>query len=144
MLEPDEYNFWWRSQVSGECLLYTGFLDPKGYGRTYFRGKPWVAHRLALFLSRGLLNTKSHVLHSCDVPNCINPNHLREGTNLENVRDAQARDRNSKGERHGRSKLTAEEVKQIRSLTGWGYKSTAKLYGVKWRAIQKIRKGERW
>lgn len=145
MLEPDEYRFWWQMEVSGECLLWTGWTDRKGYGRTSYRKKPWITHRLAFVLAGGVIPAGLQVMHSCDTPACCNPNHLRTGSNRDNIDDMMAKGRSLHGARHHRAKLSGEDVKQIRLVTlDWSHRFLAKLYGVKWRAIQKIRKGQRW
>jgi len=57
-----------------------------------FRGKLWGAHRVAFTFHHGR-EPQKYVLHSCDNPGCCNPAHLREGTQLENMRDMNERGR---------------------------------------------------
>lgn len=54
------------------------------------------------------------VLHKCDNPPCIRPEHLFLGTTLENQLDKVSKDRQAKGETNGFSKLTEEDVREIR------------------------------
>jgi len=133
-----------RLVPEGDCLLYTGRLDAKGYGRLSLAGRTISAHRLAFILAYGAIPRGKHVLHSCDRPACCNPKHLRAGSNRENVDDMLARGRSRAGARHPRSKLNAEEVSQIRAVSGASHKQLGRLYGVGWRAIQKIVKLQRW
>ena len=95
------------------CHVWTGHKDKDGYGRLVLQGKTWLAHRLSYFHRVGDIGTLQ-VLHSCDNPSCINPEHLRLGTVIDNMRDKQERNR-VKGERHPRAKLTDEDILAIRA-----------------------------
>jgi len=63
-----------------------------GYGQVMYEGVMWRAHRLALVLD-GDDPTGSLVLHSCDNPPCVNPDHLRIGTHVDNHNDMVERGR---------------------------------------------------
>jgi hypothetical protein len=98
------------------CILYEGTKNANGYGVL-----PWsvhgsrLAHRAALATRLGR-KVVGMVLHSCDNPPCINPAHLREGSQAENIADAVARGRTRGGRydqthcKHGHE-LTAENVR---------------------------------
>lgn len=143
---PIRERLWGRCEVQGECLVYRGGTSKQGYGLLYYNGRNRGAHRVALALAGEIIKPGQYVLHSCDNPPCCNPNHLRAGSPRDNVDDAMKRGRTRapRGEQHHRAKLTPDDVRQIRCIDGPGYKRIARLYGVRWRAIQKIRKGERW
>lgn len=88
------------------------------------------------------------ILHSCDNPNCINPNHLRTGTPLENINDRQIRNRQShntgrKGELHSVIKLNLKKVLEIRN-DNRSCTLIAKIYGVSSQTISSIRRNEIW
>lgn len=113
--------FWLRVDVRrpDECWRWTGYTDPGGYGRTYYKGALHLAHRLAYLLRHGLIPEGKCVLHDCpsgDLPTCCNPQHLWIGTQQDNVAD-----RDCKGRRppplgiiNGRAKLTDEYIIAIR------------------------------
>jgi hypothetical protein len=82
------------------CWLWTGNKDKRGYGRIFWHGRNAFAHRVALGLSDGDWNNSLCVCHTCDVPACVNPAHLWRGSRLENNRDAQAKGRLLKPNRH--------------------------------------------
>ena len=73
------------------------------------------AHRLAWMIYHGPLTSKQHVLHKCDNPLCVNPDHLFIGNQRENMADMKAKGRQTKGEAHGQAKLTETQVIAIRT-----------------------------
>lgn len=87
------------------------------------------------------------VLHSCDNRKCVNPAHLRAGTHRDNMDDRCARGRTPKGNKLPHTKLTPDDVRQIRALYaagGWSQTALAERYGVSRRAIQAALNGESW
>lgn len=88
MSKPDIWSLIDKANDRG-CWLWTGSLDPGGYGR--YRSQR--AHRAAWTLTNGPIPDGLWVLHHCDVRRCINPDHLYLGTRADNVRDAVVRDR---------------------------------------------------
>ncbi len=94
------------------CYNWTGYKDKDGYGKLVVKGKSWTAHRLSYQSRVGDLGDLQ-VLHSCDNPSCINPEHLRLGTVEDNMKDKQQRNR-IKGERHPRARLSNADILAIR------------------------------
>jgi hypothetical protein len=89
-------DFWFRVAVTANtdrCWEWQGTLFPRGYGKVQINGKQHLAHRLAYQYATGK-EPKLSVLHSCDNPRCVNPNHLREGTSQDNTNDCISRNRN--------------------------------------------------
>lgn len=77
-----------KATVCGDCWLWTGALmKGKGYGQFHWMGKTWRAHKAAYTLFRGRVRKGRVLLHKCDTPHCVNPDHLRPGTQKSNVRD---------------------------------------------------------
>lgn len=76
------------------CHLWLAYLDKDGYGRFEVERKKWMAHRFSWTLNCGEIPKGMHVLHHCDNPTCINPNHLYVGTRKQNMQDCLARKRN--------------------------------------------------
>lgn len=89
-----------------ECWLWTGAIMTKGYGAFIFDGKQEGAHRVAWILKNGPIPDGLHVLHKCDVKNCVNTNHLFLGTNADNMRDKESKGRgnHATGDRNGMRK----------------------------------------
>jgi len=96
-----------------DCVLWTGALNSQGYPVTWFEGKTVYAHRLIAKASKSDV-----VLHTCDTPACVNPNHLVLGTHADNSKDMVKKNRQAKGELCGNSKTNAEQVLLIRELHG--------------------------
>ncbi len=127
ILKPENINqvlFWQKVYKSEdlECWIWTAHRSPLGYGRLAVRGGKYAfAHRAAFVLVTGEPLDSSEVLrHTCDTPSCVNPSHLKKGTQQENMTDMVARARQARGSKHGVSKLVEDQVREIRRLYGTG------------------------
>lgn len=69
------------------CWLWTAAVDTYGYGRIGFGDGLISAHRVSWALYRGEIPNGLCVLHACDVPSCVNPDHLFLGTHSDNSKD---------------------------------------------------------
>jgi hypothetical protein len=94
------------------CWVWMGASHVKGYGMVQMKNPRRVttAHRVAWELYCGTVAAGMHVLHSCDTPSCVNPNHLFLGTNDDNIRDMIKKKRDKKF-----LKLSDEDVSKIRN-----------------------------
>lgn len=72
---------------SNGCWEWQGGLDKYGYGQTRFNGKNNRAHRLFYTLFVGPIPDGLMILHECDNRRCVNPDHLKPGTNQDNLTD---------------------------------------------------------
>jgi len=121
----------------GECWLWTGTLSRTGYGQFYLRKKTRDIHRLMLERVLGrALGEGMHTLHSCRNKHCVRPEHLREGTQQENMED-----RTRDGNTH--HILTEDQVRAIRADTRIE-RVIAPEYGVSRATIGQIRRGQTW
>jgi hypothetical protein len=118
------------------CWIWTGWRLPKGYGlinlpRANGIQRRFVyAHRLSYRLFKGEFPSDRLVLHKCDTPPCVNPDHLILGTDSDNKQDAVAKGRAYAGEKNNQAKLTNQDVNSIRQLrqNGWRLASLAEKY----------------
>ena len=82
------YDRLWAQVTFGpKCWTFNGVKSGKGYGRVSVKRKFVAAHRLVVEQETGLDLTGKVVMHICDNPSCVRPDHLRVGTHRDNVRD---------------------------------------------------------
>jgi len=83
------------------------------------------------------------VLHRCDNPPCVRPEHLWLGTQADNMHDMMTKGRSRLGGGgSGQPKLSEADVQAIRESTA-GAVSLARQYGVTRHHIWKVRRGYR-
>jgi hypothetical protein len=97
-----------------ECLEWEGTKDKYGYGIFQKRGQSFRAHRVAFMLAFGKIPKDKVIRHKCDNPACYNPHHLESGSQADNIRDRNQRNRQARGSKNGRAKLTEDIVADIR------------------------------
>ncbi len=135
---PIAERFWEKVEKAGpgDCWLWTAFTS-LGYGRIGFKGKTKLAHHVGWFLAYGAW--PSYLLHSCDVRACVNPAHLREGTQQQNMDDRRDRGRTY-------SKLNPDQVREIRRLllTGLSQRKIGSMFGVSQKPVTQISLGKTW
>jgi hypothetical protein len=138
-MQPEFIERFKRSvQVTESCWVWTGSKLPRGYGRFYFKGKAFYAHRLALEIFKGMhVPADKVVMHACDNPSCCNPDHLSIGTQTDNMRDASNKGRTVnrqdwRGSANPKAKLTAEQIEEIKRRLAAGERPVdlAREFGV--------------
>ena len=85
--QKDKDRFEEKVFKTNHCWLWIGSKHGKGYGHFRYKGKVEKAHRFSYMLYNGHIEEGLCILHSCDFPSCVNPEHLRVGTHLENAHD---------------------------------------------------------
>lgn len=146
LLERLEQKF--EPEPNTGCWLWTGCALKSGYGRIGVGGSVKLAHRVSWEIHRGAIPDGLFVLHKCDTPACVNPDHLFVGTHLDNGRDKARKGRSwhPVGALHGRSKFTESDVVEIRSMCrdGISLAEIASRYGVSDSTISAIKTRRNW
>jgi hypothetical protein len=130
------------------CHVWAERCDVDGYGSMKVKGKTERAHRLAYEHYFGSAEGK-HVLHRCDVPSCVNPDHLFLGTHAENVADMIAKGRQARGAKTRaprRTRLSETQIIEIRGLSAAGttQREIASKFGVTQANISLIVSKKNW
>ena len=148
---PDVDRFWEKVDWSGDCWIWKASLTKSGYGQLGARRSDNAcgdrrAHRMVWVWRYGPIPGGLCVLHRCDVPACVNPDHLYLGTDSDNHTDMVERGRSTRGERHGMAKLDGSDVLTIRRLLHAGSLGgrLARTYGVSDAAISNIKHRKAW
>jgi hypothetical protein len=126
------------------CWLWVGSLNACGYGTMGYKRKSQLAHRVSFSVFIGRFPKNKKVLHWCDTPCCVNPEHLFIGTQKDNVHDMERKNRSyhPAGEDHGKALLTAQQVREIRAAKK--SRGLAKQYGVGQHVIKYARRAGTW
>jgi hypothetical protein len=146
-----EQRFWEKviKAENDQCWEWQAATDDDGYGIFGIEGCTAAkAHRVSYEWATGIKPGDLKVLHHCDNPPCVNPQHLYLGTPMDNMQDKIARGRAKyiHGEDHYGAKLTARQVRTIRRLrnNGSSFRELAKKYNVTASNIMKIVTRDSW
>jgi hypothetical protein len=151
--------FWAKVAKSEGCWTWTASLN-NGYGQFKVSGRMVLAHRISWLLHTGA-SPDLDVLHRCDNPLCVRPDHLFLGDQAANMRDMATKGRSAHGERHpsrlypeqicrgernGQAKLTAAKVREARArhAAGEGQRELARAFGVSQATMRFALLGRTW
>lgn len=135
--------FWTKvdKSDSGSCWEWTAAKNPNGYGMFNYKRKMQLAHRVVWQITNGPIPQGGCILHSCDNPGCVNPQHLRVGTQDENMKDMSRKNRSVIVNK----KLDEHSVEQIKKLIGKkSLREIANQFNVSHNTIWQIKKGKAW
>jgi hypothetical protein len=130
----------------GECLIWTAGTTNAGYALMTIAGVRICVHRAVWEATNGKLPDRMGVLHSCDIPPCVELKHLFIGTQADNIRDMVSKGRHAIGSRNGQAKLDESTVVELRELYASGVKlqALARKFGVDEGTILPAVRGRTW
>lgn len=136
-----------KVEKTDACWLWTGAKNKDGYGQLFVDGIAKSTHRISWEVHHGAIPDGLHVLHKCDNPPCVNPDHLFLGTNQDNVVDRESKGRNFVSRNVGISnpsaKITQANADEIRD-SNLTQKELAAKFGVSISLVSAIKKNKVW
>ena len=126
------------------CWIWMKGLTGGGYGRLHTKKGKMDAHRASYIAFHGSIPEGLYVLHTCDTPSCVNPNHLFTGSQHDNMVDAAYKLRLRHGSNSHMASLTEEQVLEIRARSKEPYFLLATEYQVTRQTINHIVLGRSW
>lgn len=124
--------FWDRVEKTKSCWNFKG-ASIRGYRQLHVNGRATYAHRYSYEIHNGPIPEGHEVMHICDNPGCVNPSHLRIGTERQNMEDMCLKGRTA-------AKLCFEDVRRIRDLVVMGVPQSeiAKHFGVSCTSVSNV------
>lgn len=131
------------------CWIWLGMYQVgRDYGLFCYKRKTVRAHRAAWELFCGPIPHGHGVLHKCDNPSCVNPDHLMTGTQKDNMSDASKKNRMARmyGEHSNNSKLNENMVRAIRleAASGATTRKLVQRFGIVKSTVRRIINGQTW
>jgi hypothetical protein len=129
------------------CWLWLGRLNEWGYGVFRENGKTTLAHRSSWIAENGEIPKGMLACHLCDIPACINPEHLWLGTDLDNSSDCikKGRNRQLAGGKHPNASMTEDQAKEaIFLISKRDDGEIAEIIGCTKNAVNLIRRNRTW
>lgn len=125
------------------CWEWKTSFHPTGYGAFWFRGDSRYAHRVSWIFNRGEITDSLHVLHRCDNPRCVNPDHLFLGTQQDNVADRDRKGRGAKviGPKRKFSPVDVRRICDLHNRSGITLTALSKMYNCTLGTIKKVADG---
>jgi len=149
------YERFWSKVIKGDgCWLWTGAHGPDGRGQIQVKSgdtRLTSATRVSWMLHYGPVPRELSVLHKCDNPPCVNPDHLFLGTAKDNIRDCILKGRfrhlvPRRGESNNNAKLTIDRAIQVRHAFAAGATVSAlsRRFGIARSTVRSVVHGETW
>ncbi len=132
--------------VDGDgCWIWAGATNGR-YGTLWVGKSRRYAHRHSYAIHKGPIPDGALVLHDCDKPLCVNPEHLHLGTQLDNMREASERKRLCVGTRNPAARRSVEEIRAIREAAeaGESYSSISRRMGIALSNVSLIARRRIW
>jgi hypothetical protein len=156
--EHQQARFWSSVQKTGDSddWLWTKRRNKSNYGVVAWEHEMRLAHRVSWEITYGHIPPGMGVLHHCDNPPCVRPDHLHLGDHAQNMREMYARGRKThfhappppqRGEQNPSARLTASQVLELRDLRateGLSYAELGRRFGIGAEHAGRIVRGLKW
>lgn len=141
----DQKRFYSKVEQTSGCHNWMAGLDTYGYGQFWLAGRNRVAPHVAWEIAERSRTPATMLLHTCDNRRCVRLDHLYEGDAQQNAMDCNQRNRRPRGDHSPRSKLTSEQVIEIKALLGRvSQENLGRRFSISQTAISSIRTGRTW
>jgi hypothetical protein len=143
---------WSNVEKTSTCWFWRGrCVNNKGYASIWHGRRSFGVHRISYTLAKGEIPEGLCVLHKCDVPLCVNPDHLFLGTQLDNIRDCEQKGRlklppRQRGAESPSARLTEIQARNICALHAAGYSTPhlGRMFGVSTSCVGHMVSGRTW
>jgi len=146
--EEDLKRFWKKVNKHDNCWNWIAGKDKDGYGLFKLNGKSIRSHRFSYYVYNNFIDQSLMVLHICDNPSCVNPDHLKQGTAQDNITDMDNKNRrNMKSGARKTSHLSEDDIINMRQMClnkDYSYSQIGKLYNISITEVSRIARGIRW
>ncbi len=142
---PTVDRFWRSVKKTKTCWLWTASTDTNGYGQIRNNGRAITVHRFSYELHKGKIPNGNWygtmcVMHTCDIPSCVNPNHLILGTQQDNIKD-----RDNKGRMSCKiNKKIADKIRKLYKPYKVSQYKLAKKFGIARGTVEDIIHNRIW
>ena len=143
----DKKRFWHNVEKTADCWLWTGYITQARYGQFSINHTTSILSHRQSWLFAGNTIPDGHLIrHKCRSRNCCNPEHLETGTPQQNADDRERDETTARGEKIGTSKLTEQQVREIRAIPRKRnfLQALADKYDVSIFTIREVRKFKTW
>jgi hypothetical protein len=152
LTEKDKKRFFDKVKKTKGCWEWIASKNQYGYGHFWINKFLFLAsHRISWMIHNGKIPKGICVLHHCDNPSCVRPDHLWLGTKGDNAIDMVRKGRNKygdvRGEKNGCAKLVKKQILKIKKLwitKKFIQKELAKNFGISQQQISRILNRNRW
>jgi len=147
--EKDIIRFWKYVEIKekNECWIWKSGKDKDGYGRFSLNKRTERSHRISYLIKFGIIDSDLLILHICDNASCVNPDHLFQGTFLDNNKDRYTKGRSAIGSSNGSSKISERDALEIRTLylnEKLSLEKIGKIFGIGQSTVRDIAVGNTW
>lgn len=153
LVAPDvEARFWPKVHKGKDCWEWMASCSGNGYGAFKIRGRQWGAHQVSYLIHHGSPSPGMVIMHTCDNPRCVNPDHLRLGTYADNSQDRDRKFRRKRasadhrGEANPKARISEataiEIIAALRENTNCA--AVARDFGLAYHIVKDIHLGRSW